>query len=100
MQRQQRAKRRRGQAGQDRDRMDEALIENAEHDVDDDDRRREQQALALQRLLEDLGVALVAAAYRDRELDIALELRDLVDSRAERVARLEVEGDRDRGSWP
>ena len=42
--------------------MDEALVEDAEHDVDHEHRGDQQQALALERLLEDLGGALEAGA--------------------------------------
>ena len=54
---QQRADRRRRQAGQDGQRMDEALVEDAEHDVDRDDRAEDEQALVGERVLERLGGA-------------------------------------------
>ena len=38
--------------------MHEALVEHAKHQIDGDDRRENQQWLARQRLLEDLGAAL------------------------------------------
>ena len=44
-QRQQRADAGRRQRGQDRDRVDEALVQHAQHDVDGDDRRQDQQQL-------------------------------------------------------
>ena len=46
------------QGGEDREGMDEALVEDAEHDVDDEDRHDEQQAQAAHRLLERLRGAL------------------------------------------
>ena len=46
---QQRADAGRGQRRQDGDRMDEALIEHAEDDVDDDERRGDQERLAGER---------------------------------------------------
>jgi hypothetical protein len=45
-----------GQAGQDGQRVDEALIEDAEDDVDHQHRREEQQPLVGERLLEELAV--------------------------------------------
>ena len=52
-----RADRRRRQAGQDGQRVDEALVEDAEHDVDRDHRRGEEQPLVGERVLEHLGGA-------------------------------------------
>ena len=51
-QREQRADARRGQRRQDRDRMHAALVQHAEHDVDGEERRENQQRLARQRCLE------------------------------------------------
>jgi len=52
-----RADRRRGQAGQDGERVDEALVEDAEHDIDRQDGARDQQALIGERIQESLGRA-------------------------------------------
>ena len=57
LERHQRADRRRRQAGQDGQRVDEALVEDAEHDVDGQHGRQQQQALVGERVLEDLGGA-------------------------------------------
>ena len=38
-----------GSVGQDRDRVDEALVEHAEHDIHGHDRRREQEHLVRER---------------------------------------------------
>ena len=48
-QRQQRADARRGQRGKDRDRVDVALVEHSQHDVDRDQRGQDQQRLVGQR---------------------------------------------------
>jgi hypothetical protein len=53
-----RAETRRRQGRQDRQRMNVALIEHAQDDADDDDRRRDEIKLAGQRRLECLRVAL------------------------------------------
>ena len=52
--RQQRADARRGQRRDDRDRVDVALVEHAQDDVDRDDRREDEQRLAGERLVEGL----------------------------------------------
>ena len=54
-QREDRADARRGQGGQDRDRVDEALVEHAEDDVDGDERGQDQERLVGQRGLEGLA---------------------------------------------
>src|SRR6185437_3911227 len=94
---QQRAQSRGGQAGQNRDRVDEALIENAEHHVDHQDCRDQQHALTFERLLKDLRGALEAGRYRHREIHPAFELADFLDGLTERYTRREVERDGDRG---
>ena len=65
-QQQQRADAGRRQRRQDRDRMDRALVEHAEDDVDDDERRGDQERRARQRRLEGLRVALEAGRQRGR----------------------------------
>ncbi len=57
-QRQQRAHAGRGQRREDRDGVDVALVQHAQHDVDRDQRRQDQQRLVGQRGLERLGRAL------------------------------------------
>ena len=56
--------------------MNEAFVENAQHDVDDEDGRDQQHALAAQRFLEDLGGALEAGGDRDRQVDLAGSVLD------------------------
>ena len=63
-QRQHRADAGRRQGGQDGDRVDVALVEHAQHDVDGDQRGDDQHRLAVQRLLEGLRGALEAAVDR------------------------------------
>ena len=48
---------RRGQGREDGDRVDVALVEHAQHDIDGDDRRQDQPQLVLQRGLEGVGRA-------------------------------------------
>ena len=62
--RQQRADAGRRQRRQDRQRMDVALVEHAEDDIDDHQRRDDQDRLARERGLERLRVALEAADQR------------------------------------
>ena len=73
-QRDQRADAGRRQAGDDRDRMDEALVENAEHHVGGEDRRQHQDALPFERILEHLRGALEARGDRRRQARFALDL--------------------------
>ena len=90
-QHQQRADTGGGQAGNDRDRMNEALIEHAEHDISGEHRRQDQHALPFERILEHLRRALEAGADRDRQAKLALDLLDGVDRMPERIARREIE---------
>ena len=85
-----------GQAGKDRQGVNEALVQDAEHDVGRKDRRQDQDALPAQRILEDLRGALEAGRDRRRQALVALELLDRVDRLAERESRFEIERDRDR----
>ena len=52
----------RGQRRQDRERMDVALVEDAEDQIDHDERRQDQQRHGAERLLEGLRGALEAAS--------------------------------------
>ena len=61
MQREQRADAGGRQGRENGQRMDEALVEHAEDDVDDDERGGDQRRFARQRGLERLGVALERA---------------------------------------
>ena len=68
---------RRGQGGQDRDRVDEALVEHAEDDVDGDERGQDQQGLVGERGLEGLRGALEAArGWTAGSADLALGALD------------------------
>ena len=71
-QRQQRADAGRRQGRQDRDGMDVALVEHAQHDVDRDDGGQDQQQLAVERLLEGERGALEVGGDRQRHADLAL----------------------------
>ena len=60
---------RRGQRREDRERVDVALVEHAEDDVDDQQRRQDQKRRGLQRGLEGLRGALEGAGDRVRHAD-------------------------------
>ena len=60
-QREQRAEAGRGQAGENRDRVDVALVQNAQHDVDHQDGDDQQHPQVAERTLERLGGALEIA---------------------------------------
>ena len=70
-QREQRADAGRGQGREDGDRVDEALIEHAEHDVDGDDGGEDQQQLIGQRRLEGRRRALEGRDDACRQADLA-----------------------------
>ena len=98
LQRQQRADRRRRQAGQDGQRMDVALVEDAQHDVDRHHRRQQQHALVGQRLLEDVWalpakVVVIVAGTPSSALIASIRC----DRVAERHALRQVERERHRG---
>ena len=94
IERQQRADAGGRKRGQDRDRVDEALIEHPEHDIHGRDRRREQEDLVRQRRLKRLRRALEADGEARRQVDLLERLADRIDRLAERRARREVERDR------
>ena len=75
--------------------MDEAFVENAEHEIDDEHGHDEQQAEALERGLERRGVALEAGADARRAACPRAASSMLLHGVAERDAGLRVEGDRD-----
>ena len=95
-QRQQRADAGRGQRRQDRDRVDEALVEHAQHDVHRDDRGEDQQQLVGERRLEGERRALEVDLHAGRHADFRLHGLDRLHRVAERRARREVERDRRR----
>ena len=75
-QRQQGAKPRGGQGGDDRERMDRALVEHAEDEINDDQGGGDQDRRARQRSLEGLGVALKARRQRERLAKLCFDLLD------------------------
>ena len=77
--------------------MDEALIEDAEHDVDNQNRDDQEQALSAQGGLERLRRPLEAAAQGDGQPQRALERGDPAHRVAQRDPRLQVERDREGG---
>ena len=95
--REQRADAGRRQARENRDRVDVALVEHAEQDVDRQHRGEQQRALPGQRLLEQLRVAgevgddVCRAGWM-----LALQRVDRVDRLAERHVGREIERDRHR----
>ncbi len=100
IERQQRADTGRRQGRQNGERMDEALVEDAENDVDHDQRGRDQGRLARQRRLERLGIALERPDDPGGQVDLARGLADRIDRLAERHARAQVEAQGDGGKLP
>jgi hypothetical protein len=90
-QRQQRAEARRGQPRKDRQGVDETLVENAEHQVDHQNRHQQQDAQALLRRLEGLCGALQAGVQRDRDAQLLFQRLDPVHRFTERYPRQQVE---------
>ena len=86
----------RRQRRQDGERMDVALVENAEDQVDDDERRQDQQRHGAERLLERLRGALEARVEGRRRTEFDHRLLHGVGRLAERHALGEVEADGDR----
>ncbi len=68
--REQRAHAGRGQRGKNRDGMDEALIEDAENDVDGDQRGKNQQRFVGERILERRRCALEVGLQAGREVEV------------------------------
>src|SRR3989442_797384 len=75
--RQQRPRARRRQPREDRQRVNEALVQHAEHEVDHEDRDQQQHPLPLQRGLERLRGALEGAVDGGRHAQLALHALDL-----------------------
>ncbi len=94
-QREQRADAGRRQRGQDRERVDEALVQHAEHDVDRDRGGEDEPWLAGERLGEFGRVARIGAGERARHVDGALGLGDDLHGVAERGIGREIEADGD-----
>ena len=68
-------------------RMDVALVEHAQDDVDDDDGRQDQERLALERGLEFRRAAGEGRHHRIRQADFLLRGLDGFDRLAQRAAR-------------
>ena len=101
-QRRERADAGRRQRRQDRQRVDVALVEHAEDDVDDDERRGDQQRHRAQRGLEGLRVALERADQRSPACRIS---RSRLLDRLGRLCRATTPGARLKlmvtaGNWP
>ena len=89
-QREQRAESRKWQARQNRERVNEAFVENAQHDVDHDDREQQQEDQPLLARLERLRRARESGAD-GRGQRLPRGLLDVSHRRAERHARRQVE---------
>ena len=86
----------RGKRRENRDRMDVALVENAENEIDHDERREDQERHRRERILEGLGISLEARDDRAWQFQIGFDALDGVRRLAERRALREVEADGDR----
>src|SRR5208337_1146965 len=75
-QRRERAEARRRQGRENRQRVDEALVEHAQDQIDADERREDQERHAGQRILERLGVALERRRQTARQLQLLLRIPD------------------------
>ena len=90
-QRQQRADAGRRQGRQDRDRVNVALVEHAEQDVDRRNGGDDQDRLVVERLRKHLRGAGEAAVDRNRHMDLVDRFVDLGRRFAERRALLQIE---------
>ncbi len=90
--RDERAQARRRQTRKNRDRVDVALVQRAQDDVDHADRDEEQQPEVLRGLLEHLGRALEGDGHGRRQ-QVRRHLPDAIDGGAERDARAQPERD-------
>ena len=72
--------------------MNEALIQNAEHDIDRDDGRQDQQRLVAEAILEDLGRTSELPDDGDRYVDLPFGSRHRGHGLAECKPRRDVEG--------
>src|SRR5271155_4755195 len=93
---QQGAEPRRGQGGDDRDRVDRALVEHAEDDVDRDQGRQDQDWRATERALKRLRTALKTGGNRARQVELLRGLLDRGDRLADRNFHGKVEAQRYR----
>ncbi len=88
-QHEQRTHTRRRQGRKNRQRVDVALVEHAQDDVDDNQRAEDEQRLALQGRLERLRGALERAVHRRRHPHVLRYAVERIDGLAERDARLQ-----------
>ena len=100
MQRQQRAHARRWQRGKNRDRMDEALVQHAENDIDGHQRRQNQQAFVRERALEGSGRSLIVGDHAGRQIGLRDYLFHGIQRLPERVSGTQIEGDGDCRELP
>ena len=87
IERQERAETRRRQSGKNRDGMEEALVENAENDINHQDGHHEQHAKSRQRRLKSLRIALKRGRGCRRQ-SMPRQIIDFVDGVSDRCARL------------
>src|SRR6266436_9884728 len=86
----------RRQRRKNRNRMNVALIQDAENDVNDDDRRQQKYRLGRKRSLEGLSRTLKRGMNCGRHSDLPLHVLNITDGIAKRRVRREIEGKRDR----
>ena len=84
------------QRRENRDRMNVALVEDAQHDVNSDDRCKKEPHLVLQRRLKRGGRSLKGCLHAERHCKFLLHFFDGVRGLTERGARSEVERNRHR----
>ena len=92
-QRQQGADTRGGQRGENGDGVDVVLVENAEHDVDGDQRGQDQIRLRVQGGLKGLRGSLEARTNRGWQSEAALQLLDRGDTLSQRSIQRHIEGE-------
>ena len=95
--REQRAEARRGQGRDDGERVGEALIEHAQHDIDPDQGREDQDFLRRRALGEHPHVAGEFGAQRVRQVHLGDRLQHRVGGGLQRRVRGEIVGDGHRG---
>ena len=76
--------------------MNEALVQNAQHEVDHEDRQHQQNAHPLQRCLKCLRRALERGVDRGRQIHLRSRLTDFRDGLRQRDTFAQVERDRHR----
>ena len=97
LQRQQGAEAGGRQGRDDRQRVREALVQHAEHDVDGEQRGQDQERLLADRLGERLGVAGEVGADDVRQVQLGDRLAHRGGCGFQRIVRLEAVGDGHRG---